>query len=108
MTATVTKEAAENTDKFTQSTKRCTRRSWDAFLSVRDNIEAFNTRLVRGRLELASASAANDVAAVLKDEAGVDRMTMIDTVIECTATLADVQRVIKRPDFVMFDCVLVD
>lgn len=101
-------ERAENTDKFTQSTKRCTRRAWDVFLSLREDLDGFNDRLVRARMELQGAGAAKEVMQVLQNSAGVEHVTQMDQVLECTTTLAAVQLVIKHADFVMFDCVLVD
>lgn len=101
-------ERAENSDHFTQSTRRCTRRAWDVYLSLRDDMDGFNQRLVRGRMELKSESAAKEVAATLAQKAGVTQITQMDNILECTTTLAAVQLVIKHPDFVMFDCVLLD
>ena len=98
---------AENTDAFTQSTRRCTRRAWDVFLKVRNNVDKFNSQLVRARIEADSEAAAQEMYETLKAETELQQGTVLGDRIECTTTLAAIQLIIKRPDFKMLDAVAI-
>ncbi len=98
---------AENCDAFTQSTRRCTRRAWDVFLNVRNNMDAFNTQQVRARIEADSDSAASEMFDLLKTQTGLSQGTLLGDRIECTTTLAAIQLIIKRPDFKLLDAIAI-
>jgi hypothetical protein len=95
------------TDVFNNCTSRCSRRAWNVYLSLQNDIEQFKTRLVRGRLTMTNAKAAQEVHKVFVEEAGVTEITTRDNWVEFTASLATVQLVLKRPDTEYFDCLLV-
>lgn len=99
---------ATTTDPFTQSTRHCTRRAWDVFLSMKDNLDAFNTKQVRVRIEASDERAAQGFAEILKTDGEVTRLTQMDNKIECTTTLAAIQLIIKDPEFKLLDAIAVD
>ena len=107
-TSTQNTYTAENTDIFNTCTKRCTRRAWDLFLAVKDDIELFNSRMVRGRLTVSSAAHAQTLKQILVDEGGITELTLTDNIIELTTTLATMQLVIRHPETQMFDALKVE
>jgi hypothetical protein len=96
------------TDVFTNCTSRCTRRIWDVFLSVRDDLTLFQTKLVRARLTAASEQAAAEIGDILTTQYGVTEMTQLGDALELTASLATIQHVIKRPDVKTLDGMAID
>ncbi|MFN8614694.1 MAG: hypothetical protein U0003_02130 [Vampirovibrionales bacterium] len=109
-TAPVSSTAAVpiNTDVFTNCTSRCSRRLWDVFLSVRDDLAQFQTKQVRVRLVAASEQAAAEIADVLKTQGGLTELTQLGDALELTSSLATLQLVIKRPDVTSLDGVAID
>lgn len=100
-------EAAINTDAFSQSTRRCSRRAWDIFLQYRNDMALFTGRAVRGRLTFQSADDAHQAAQILRTEGGVTAMTLLNEHVEFTGTLAAVQLVIKQPYTQFFDAIVI-
>ncbi|MDH4378542.1 MAG: hypothetical protein QE263_01365 [Vampirovibrionales bacterium] len=96
------------TDVFTNCTSRCTRRIWDVFLSVRDDLTLFQTKLVRVRLTAATEQAAAEIGDILTTQYGVTEMTQLGDALELTASLATLQHVIKRPDVKTLDGMAID
>ncbi len=101
-------EKPVNTDVFNTCTRRCTRRTWDFFLSIRDDIEQFKTRLVRGCLTFKSATAAEQALKTLAEQGGITEVITQDKTIEFTGSLAAVQLVLRDPNTTMFDALKID
>ncbi len=97
-----------NTDVFETCTKRCTRRAWDFFLSVRNEIDLFKTKTVRGHLTFKSASSAQQALTLLVNEGGVTEVTERGEALEFTGSLAAVQLVLRSPDTVLFDALKIE
>ncbi len=103
--APVKEEKPVNTDIFNTCTKRCTRRTWDFFLAVRDDMEQFKNAPVRGKLTFKSSAAMEQARKVLEEQGGVTEICTEGDTLNFTGTLAAAQLVLREPDTLMFDAV---
>ncbi len=101
-------EKPVTTDTFNNCTSRCTRRAWNLFLQYRDNIDAFKTKEVRGKLTFDNEAAATGAKETLTTEGGVKYITQTGNDLEYTGTLAATQLVIKLPETNSFDAIGVE
>lgn len=99
---------ATTMDPFIQSTRHCTRRAWNIFLAMNNKLDVFNAKQVRARIDTTSNQAAERFADVLKTDGNVRSITVIDDRIECSATYAAIQLIIKDADFKLMDAVAID
>lgn len=99
---------ATTMDPFIQSTRHCTRRAWNIFLGMNNKLDVFNTKQVRARIQTTGSNAAQRFANTLKSDGEVTRLSIIDDRIECTATYAAIQLIIKDADFKLMDAIAID
>lgn len=112
-TATAEKPAAEEkaaepekpftVDVFQSCTKRITRKAWDLYKSFCANkFEKFRTIQVRGQLECHSVEGAEELQAKLV-EVGVKEISRKEETLHFTATMEQIQTVIKLPPAKLLD-----
>lgn len=98
-------EKPVNTDVFQSCTSRVTRKAWNIFLEYNAGDKSrFRTEPVRATLECHSENGAEELTKQLQ-EAGVSEISRDGKVISMTATLEQIQIVIKLPEAKMLDAV---
>lgn len=92
-----------NTDIFQSCTTRITRKAWDLYKTYSKNkFEKFRTVEVRAQLECRSIDGAEDIQKQLV-EAGVKEISRTEETLHFTATMEQIQTVIKQPPALLLD-----
>ncbi|MBX2860356.1 MAG: hypothetical protein KTR14_03920 [Vampirovibrio sp.] len=94
-----------NTDVLQSCTARFSRKAWDLYLGMKADHQALQNDAIRCRLTATSPEAVKVIEKALKEDGGVNEMTVKGNDIELTTTFAVIQQVIKRPETAGFDAV---
>lgn len=94
------KEAPFNTDALKQSTVRFGRDAWDLFLEYdkEKSLEKMQQQKVAFQLTARSREGALALRQSLEQDEKISGITGKDNTIEFTATFAQIQKIIKRPE----------
>ena len=97
----------KNVDALMQSTARFTRKSWDVFLSLKDDLNAITYRRIQLQLTGRSEAGALTLQSEL-ESISVPAVKVNGTSVSTISTFAKLQHIIKHPDLLQVDLTLLD
>lgn len=97
----------KNVDALMQSTARFTRKSWDVFLSLKDDLNAITYRRIQIQLTSRSEAGALTLQSEL-ESISVPAVKVNGTSVSTISTFAKLQHIIKHPDLLQMDLTLLD
>jgi hypothetical protein len=97
----------KNIDALMQSTARFSRKGWDVFLSVKDDLEKITYKRIELRMVARSEAGAKTFAEAL-EAISVPAVKVNGVNISTITTFAKLQEVIKHPDLLSVDLTLLD
>lgn len=97
----------KNIDALMQSTARFSRKGWDVFLSMKDDLEKITYKRIELRMVARSEAGAKTFAEAL-EAISVPAVKVNGVNISTITTFAKLQEVIKHPDLLSVDLTLLD
>ncbi len=97
----------KNVDTLTQSTARFSRKGWDVFLALKDDLEKITYKRIQLRMVARSEAGAQTFAQAL-EAISVPAVKVNGVNISTITTFAKLQDVIKHPDLLSVDLTLLD
>ncbi len=97
----------KNIDALTQSTARFSRKGWDVFLNLKEDLEKITYKRIELRMVARSEAGAKTFAEAL-EAISVPAVKVYGVNIRTITTFAKLQEVIKHPDLLSVDLTLLD
>jgi len=97
----------KNVDALMQSTARFSRKGWDVFLNLKEDLEKITYKRIELRMEARSEAGAKNVAEAL-EAISVPAVKVNGVNVSTITTFAKLQEVIKHPDLLSVDLTLLD